>query len=85
MQNDIAIAANKNVWSAETFRLQKRLIRSEEGRILAFLSIIGGKGGKTPGPDGIVLAKSDLFECHRKMVHGNKTVRKESMSDNEDK
>jgi len=25
------------------------------------------------------------FECHRKMVHGNKTVRKESMSDNEDK
>lgn len=46
--------------SEQTTAAQKKLINSEEARMLAFRTVITNEGGKTPGVDGIVWTPEDM-------------------------
>lgn len=59
-QNDITRAAEGNIHSAEVIQLQKALIRSDEGKLVAIKAVLTNKGKNTPGPDGIIFKVKDL-------------------------
>ena len=60
MQNDILTEFRvKNKYTSSVARLQRRLMKSREGRIAAFNQVITSPGKNTPGVDGLVLNKQD--------------------------
>lgn len=61
MQHEILECAREHgMKSRKTRELQKKLIKSREGRIWAFLQVITNQGKDTPGVDGVVFTKDDM-------------------------
>jgi len=61
MQHDIILAARKTGANSKSVRmLQRKLIKSIEGRMMAFKMVINNQGSRTPGVDGITYTKEDF-------------------------